>query len=478
MIATIILSFSIIFQALAAFYSLRFIKKTLHAASWVLISIALILMIFRRSINLFNLLFEPLVFHIDLLYELLGLILSIILFLGIKNIGDTFIQRKATEDERNRKQSDFKLILNSAPIIIFYKDRMGRFLRINKTFADQLNMSEEEFLGKTVFDLYSADIAQGMTNDDNQVIESGRPKLGIIEQYESKQGKRWVQTDKIPIFDDENKVIGLIGFAQDITKRKKTEEELSKYREGLEKLIHERTKELQRTYKEIEDTKRLSDIGLLAATIAHELRNPLGVIKIAIYNIERKKKDSSFDSHLANIDKKISESDQIIRNLLSYSKIKMPHYQSVDIYKVLRDCIKQSKDKYAKWDVKVKVILPSDEKNIIDADRVQMSELFLNILDNAYQSFPDKTGFIQISLSTDKNKNQLNIEFNDNGIGVNQNDLKKVFDPFFTNRAKGIGLGLTVCQQIVNIHNGLINIQSQKEKGTTVYIQLPMKKYE
>jgi len=578
-LTVIILSLSIIFQGLATSYSLRFIKKTYHATSWILITIALVLMIFRRSINLFNLIFEPLIMQIDLLYELIGLILSLILFLGIKNIGDVSIQRMNAEDKRNREGSDFKLILNSVPIIIFYKDRKGRFLRVNKEFADQLNMSEEEFLGKTVFDLYSADIAQSMANDDQQVIESSRPKLNIIEQYESKQGKRWVKTDKIPIFDVDGKVIGLIGFAQDITKQKKIEEEVAylasfpdldpdpiceidskgnfiyrnpaflelekngtcpcnlttenikdfysreykggmyreikiddtwylqiiqfvpksdnlriyntditelkrleklliKDKDALEELVKERTAELMKSQKKLEDARRLSDIGLLAATIAHELRNPLGVIKTAIYNIERKKKDSSFDTHLANINKKISESDQIIRNLLSYSKIKMPYYQNVDIDKVISECIKYCKDKYAKWDVKINVVSSSKGENIINADPDHMSGLFLNILDNAYQAFPDKAGLIQIKLSSDKDKNQLNIEFNDNGVGIGQEDLKKVFDPFFTNRAKGIGLGLTVCQQIANIHNGSINIQSQKEKGTTVYIQLPIRKYD
>ena len=81
-------------------------------------------------------------------------------------------------------------------------------------------------MGKTVFDLYSAKIAQGMTNDDQEVIKSGHPKLNITEQYESASGIRWVQTDKIPICDKNGIPFGLIGFAQDITERKQAEEAL------------------------------------------------------------------------------------------------------------------------------------------------------------------------------------------------------------------------------------------------------------
>ncbi|MBN2463065.1 MAG: PAS domain S-box protein [Dehalococcoidia bacterium] len=146
------------------------------------------------------------------------------------------------KDNKNRTEEqleqEFKLIINTAPIIIFYKDKDGKFIRVNKAFAEALQLSEEEFAGKTVFDFYSAKIAQAMTDDDQEVFKSGRPKLNIIEQYESASGIRWVQTDKIPIFDKDGSISGLIGYAQDITERKHAEEALlkseNKYRTILE----------------------------------------------------------------------------------------------------------------------------------------------------------------------------------------------------------------------------------------------------
>jgi len=128
--------------------------------------------------------------------------------------------RKILEKNLEKERRDFKLIIDSSPIIIFYKDLDGRFIRVNKTFAEALKLSEDEFLGKTVFDFYSAAIAQAMTDDDQEVFKSGRPKLNIIEQYESASGTRWVQTDKIPIFNENGVAVGLLGFAQDITERK------------------------------------------------------------------------------------------------------------------------------------------------------------------------------------------------------------------------------------------------------------------
>ncbi len=147
---------------------------------------------------------------------------------GILSSGTDVTERIKLEETVEKERQDFKLIINSSPIIVFYKDQKGRFVRVNKAFADALKIAEEDFLGKTVFDLYSKEIAQGMTNDDHEVFKSGRAKLNIIEQYESASGIRWVQTDKIPIFDKNGIPVGLIGFAQDITKHKQAEDEVRK----------------------------------------------------------------------------------------------------------------------------------------------------------------------------------------------------------------------------------------------------------
>ncbi|MBI4651377.1 PAS domain S-box protein, partial [Candidatus Desantisbacteria bacterium] len=126
----------------------------------------------------------------------------------------------------------------------------------------------------------------------------------------------------------------LAGIFRDITGRKKTEEILLSYQNKLEEMLKKKTLELVKAQKDIQDATRLSDIGTLAATIAHELRNPLGVIKVAVYNIKRKTPGDMIDDHIDNINKKIGECDRIIKNLLSYSHIKISNYENIRIMDV------------------------------------------------------------------------------------------------------------------------------------------------
>jgi PAS domain S-box-containing protein len=168
--------------------------------------------------------------------------------IGFRGVSHDITERSQLEGYLEKERQEFKLIIDSAPILVFYKDKNGKIIRANKAFAEALRMPEEELFGKTVFDIYSAEIAQAMTDDDQEVFKSGRPKLNIIEQYESADGSRWVQTDKVPIFDKDGLVIGLVGFAQDITERRQIEETLRQSEERYRTILED----IQESYFEID----------------------------------------------------------------------------------------------------------------------------------------------------------------------------------------------------------------------------------
>jgi len=265
---------------------------------------------------------------------------------------------------------------------------------------------------------------------------------------------------------------GALVFARDITKRKRAEDALKHDKDNFERLVQERTNQLVETRVELEKTKRLSDIGVLAATVAHELRNPLAAIGIAAYNIRRKAKNGELNKHLSNIEKKIFESDQIINNLLFYSRLKPPHYESVNIADIIRESVDACRDSCRK-DILITEDTDSLKDIFIEADPFQIREVIHNILNNACDAVTSQGGRIEVKGVYEKGFVKFIVM--DNGHGIAKESLAKVSDPFFTTKAKGTGLGLSVCRQIVNFHCGSIEIQSELEKGTVVTVSLPEK---
>lgn len=229
----------------------------------------------------------------------------------------------------------------------------------------------------------------------------------------------------------------------------------------------------QKRAKEVMDrSRRLSDMGTLAATVAHELRNPLAVIKIAVANIKRKKSIEGIDKHLHNIEKKVSESDQIINNLLFYSRLRVPHAQLVNMFDLLQESLAAFETRSKNKKIELEKNFEPLKKEPITVDALQIKEVFTNILDNSYDAV-DTNG--RISVFGESKNGSMIIRFSDNGMGIDRTHLRKVFEPFFTTKSKGTGLGLSVCNQIVNMHGGQIDIQSEPGKGTTVTVSLAKK---
>lgn len=266
----------------------------------------------------------------------------------------------------------------------------------------------------------------------------------------------------------------------------RAEEELRKSYNELESRVQERTEELSAANEELsaqqcelqqqneELTRAKEQLGQLASTIAHELRNPLAAIKMAAFNIKRKAANPDLDKHIDNINKKVAESDQIIQNVLNFSRTKTPRFETLKLIELIKENLGTVSSKYSGGEVEVKESFTCPDDCLIEADAGQMAAVLSNILDNAYQALPEKKGSIEITVSLEGTTNCL-IQIKDSGTGIAKEDLEKIFNPFYTTKAKGTGLGLTVCQELVTLHGGKLEIESVLGKGTTVKITLPVK---
>lgn len=283
---------------------------------------------------------------------------------------------------------------------------------------------------------------------------------------------KWVREKAYLDFDEKGSLLTGFGITQDITEKKDANEILQRNKEILEQLVKEKTADLMEAHRELDRAKRLADIGVLAATVAHELRNPLAAIGIAAFNIKRKAGNPDLDKHLVNIDKKVAESNQIINNLLFYSRLRPPHLENINIFNVLTEIVEAFEEKNNRRVSLVKNI-DSLKGLFFKADPHQIKEVFNNILNNSYDAVAVDEGIIVVY--GEVNDEDIFVFVEDNGHGIAPEVIDKIFDPFFTTKAKGTGLGLSVSRQIISVHDGEIRAKQGLAKGACIFVRLPRK---
>lgn len=383
-------------------------------------------------------------------------------------------ERRKAEEALRESEEKYRVLVEAANDAIFLIDYETEvIISANRKAEELIGRPREELIGYKQDSLYPKEETVFYRRYLMETLKR-RSSCMMVAFVSCKDGRKVPVNISTSVIELKGRKVFLSIFS-DITALKKLEDTLRRDKDGLEKVVNETSRKLSVIQEEIRDVRRLSDIGALAATIAHELRNPLGVIRIAAYNIKKETDKPDIQGHIANIEKKIAESDQIIKNLLSYSRINAPNYEKVKVLSVLSDSIGHCQEKYNKWNVTIERDYNCSEDFIMEADPLHLSELFSNIMDNAFQAFTGKSGMVKISVNCDEAVNRGFFVFQDSGDGIDEADMEKIFEPFFTRKAKGIGLGLTVCKQVVNLHKGIIEIRSQRGKGTTVSVTLPIK---
>jgi two-component system NtrC family sensor kinase len=196
------------------------------------------------------------------------------------------------------------------------------------------------------------------------------------------------------------------------------------------------------------------------------------VIKNAVYYVKSKlPEDPKLQKHIAIMEKEIANSNKIISDLLGFSRIRPPAINPQGINKVVEDTLEVVE---IPKNVKLVKKLEADLPNAM-ADPDQIRQVFVNLSLNAIQAMSEGG---QLNIATRRNDGFIEVEFTDTGCGIVEENLEKLFDPFFTTRARGIGLGLAVTQGIIERHNGNIEVKSEVEKGTTFVVKLPVEKKE
>jgi len=236
-----------------------------------------------------------------------------------------------------------------------------------------------------------------------------------------------------------------------IEEKQLAQQALHEYSEKLEEMVEQRTKELR------------------DAQEGHELRNPLGVIKNSMYYLKMKLGDADEKvlRHIAIVEREIARSNKIISDLLGFARVKAPNLNPVQVNTLVEESLSRS---FVPDNTHVVINLERDLPPLIsDAD--QIVQVFINLISNAIQAMSEG-GTLEIT--TEAANGFIVVHFRDQGCGIPEENMQRLFEPLFTTKAKGIGLGLALIKTLVEGHKGTIEVESEVGKGTTFSVRLPV----
>ena len=305
-------------------------------------------------------------------------------------------------------------------------------------------------------------------------MKAGDRSAHSLNDNVTKGGKiitcEWYNT---PLSDFSGSVIGVLSMVQDVTDRKAAEGELEKYRTHLEELVAERTVQLQAAQEELVQKGRLAVLGQLTATVSHEIRNPLGTVANSLYLL----KDSlSGEEHerlarpLMLAERNVERCDAIISDLLDFSRQRKIEKEPLDIdawFAELLGELSFPEDVQRHWD------FTSQATVLADSERLR--RVMINVITNALQALDeipcaDKMLDIQVRIVDDR----CEILVCDNGPGMSEEVMARIFEPMFSTKNFGVGLGVPIIKNIMEGHGGGVDYHSELGKGTTVSMWLPL----
>jgi signal transduction histidine kinase len=276
-------------------------------------------------------------------------------------------------------------------------------------------------------------------------------------------------------FLDSLLIVGLLvallnAVRKEATRRQAAEESLSKLNEELEARVQVKTGQLLAAQDELVRSEKLAVLGQVAGSVGHELRNPLGVMSNAVYFLQTvlSGADDSVKEYLNIIKGEIAASERIVSDLLDSVRTKPPQPENTGV----RELLEQTLGKCAvPATVAVKLDIP-ETLSPLHVDAQQIHQVFRNLISNGIEAMQEG-GTLEIRASEDVPAKTISISVKDSGSGIDPEVLKNLFQPLFTTKARGIGLGLVVVKNLTQANGGTVIVKSEAGKGTQFTVTLP-----
>jgi PAS domain S-box-containing protein len=356
--------------------------------------------------------------------------------------------RKKTKEqlkETLKEISDFKFALDQSAIVAF-TDEKGIITNVNDNFCKISKYSREELIGQDHRILNSRTHSKVFFKELWKTIGSGQVWKGEIQNRAKDGTIYWVDTTIVPFLNEQGKPYQYLAIRNDITERKRTEE-----------VIHRQDK--------------LAAVGQLAAGVAHEIRNPLTSMRGYTEFLSLDETDPQRKEFLDIILDEIERVNNIVEEFMVLAKPKAIELEEKNIIPIIKNVVSLLEFEARKKNVHLH--LECQEEIIqVECDENRLKQVFLNFIKNGIEAMPNGGDLIVKTCINDQN---VQISIQDTGIGIPEEKLKKLGEPFYTTKKNGNGLGLMVSFKIIESHNGRVYVESELNKGTTFNILLPAK---
>ncbi len=260
------------------------------------------------------------------------------------------------------------------------------------------------------------------------------------------------------------------GVGVDVTGRKQAEETLKVYSEQLEKVVKDYTEKLQETQEQLMHREKLAVLGQMAGSVGHELRNPLSTISNAVYYLKMiiPETNDTLIEYIEIIARETQNAEGIISGLLDFARIKTMTKKDINVQAV----VELVQERWKPSDAVQLILDIPDELPEFLADLRHIEQVLLNLVINACEAMPTG-GTLTIKARTMNGHIALSVS--DTGIGISDENMKKIFEPLFTTKTKGIGLGLAISKDLIEANGGNLLVESERGQGTTFTLIFPLK---
>lgn len=387
--------------------------------------------------------------------------------------------RVRAEEALQLSEEKFRTIVETTTEWIWEIDLEGRHTYCNPALESILGYTSAEFLGVNSMELIHPDDAQSVAESLPEFIANGTGWRNWVLRWQHKNGSwRHLESNAEPILNSHGTLIGFRGVDRDITDRIEAErllrvsmDALAFHQEQLEELVRERTAALEKAQSDLLRKERLATLGQLIGTVSHEIRNPLGTIRGSVFSIGQllKKQDySRIETVLVRAERNIVRCDRIIEELLDFTRTRRLEQQVTALDGWLSDLLED-----ISFDGEVDCDRQFNADAMIRIDREQFRRAMLNLINNATQAMEHQTNK-HLRIATSRVGREALIEITDQGSGIAPEHMEKIFEPLFSTKGFGVGLGIPIIKDIVDAHGGRLKYESAVGKGTTVRIWLPV----